>query len=197
MHARRLACFVLGLWLGGGLLVACLTWVNLRMADHMESQASPAVRLEWKARGGNAGALLRYQASEQNREYRRIWDTAQLILGCGFFGVMLFGSRESKSLLGGILLLVVVVALERFVVTPAVTAQGRLLESSLPDATWGETSRYGVLQIGYRAVEGVKWLLTVVLAGRLVFSRKGSGRSRDSRLQLDLVNKANYRGVNR
>jgi hypothetical protein len=196
MHARRFACFVLGLWLGGGLLVAWLTRVNLKMADHLESHARPAARLELKARGANAAALARYQAAEENREFRRVWEIAQLILGCGFFGLMLFGSRESKFLLAGILLLILVVALERFIMTPAITARGRLLDFSVPEAAWGESNRYRVLEISYGAVEGVKWLLTAILAGRLVFSRKGSGRSRDSRRQLDRVDKANYRSVN-
>jgi hypothetical protein len=106
-----------------------------------------------------------------------------------------FGSRESKFLLGGVLLLVLMVALERFLVTPAVTAQGRLLDFA-PGAAPGEYNRYWVLEKSYMAVEGTKWLLTLVLAGRIVFSRKGSGRSRDSRRKLDQVNKPNYSRVN-
>jgi len=53
-----------------------------------------------------------------------------------------------------------------------------------------------VLQTGYLVIEGVKWLFIVALAGQMVFSRKGSGRSRDSRRKLDEINKPNYSRVN-
>jgi hypothetical protein len=196
MHARRFACFVLGLWLGGGIFLAWLTSVNLKTADRLVAQASPAARLQLKTLGPNAPAVLRYQASEENRQYRRRWETVQIILGTLFFGLMLFGSRESKYVLGGIVLLLLMVALERFVVTPAVAAQGRLLDFAAPDAASGERNRYWVLESSYLAIEGVKGLLTMALAAGMVFSRKRSGRSRDSRHKLDQVDKPNYSRVN-
>lgn len=195
MHARRFACFVLGLWLGGGLLVAWLTSVNLQVADHLVNDANPAARLELKVSGPNSRALLRYQAAEENRRYYRIWGAAQLMLGFAFFALMLFGSRESKYLLGGILVLLLLVVFELTLVTPALTAQGRLLDFA--PAASAERNRYWVLENSYRAIEAVKWLFTLLLAGQMVFSRKGSGRSRDSRRKLDDVNKPNYSRVNR
>src|SRR5579883_480650 len=197
MHARRFACFVLGLWLAGGLFVAWLSSVNLQVADRLIAEATPTARLELKVLGSNAPALLRYQASEENRRYYRLWETAQIIFGFAFFALMLFGSQESKTLLGGILLLVLVVVFQRFVVTPSYVAEGRLLDFATGDALLGERTRYGILQSGFYAVEGVKGLLILVLTGRMVFSRKGSGRSRDSRHKLDEVNKPNYGRVNR
>jgi hypothetical protein len=192
MHARRFACFVLGIWLGGGLLVAWLTSVNLKVADRLESRAAPTARLELKAMGPHAAALRRYEAAEENREYYRVWETAQMIGGCAFFALMLFGSRESKTLLCGILLLILLVALERLVISPAVLGQGRLLDFAEPGTNPGEGNRYWVLLMGYRVAEGVKWLLTAGLAGRLVFSRKGSGRTRDSRRRTEQVGQGAY-----
>jgi hypothetical protein len=197
MHARRFACFVLGLWLAGGLFVAWLSSLNLQTADRLVAQASPTARLELKVLGPNARALLRYQASEANRRYYRQWETAQIMLGCAFLALMLFGSQESKFLLAGILLLVLMVVFQRFVVTPAFVAQGRLLDFASPGATSGEHSQYLVLAGGYYGVEGVKWLLILILTGWMVFSRKGSGRSRDSRRQFNGVDKPNYGRVNR
>jgi len=81
-------------------------------------------------------------------------------------------------------------------VTPALTAQGRLVDFAPPDAAAAERNRYWVLQTGYLAIEGVKWLFIVALAGQMVFSRQGSGRSRDSRRKLDEINKPNYSRVN-
>ena len=196
MHARRFACFVLGLWLGGGLLVAWLTWVNQQVADHLVNDSNPAARLELRALGPNSRAVLRYQASEEGRRYYQVWESAQIILGLAFFTLMLFGSRENKYLLAGILVLILLVVFERTLVTPALTAQGRLVDFAPPDAAAAERNRYWVLQTGYLAIEGVKWLFIVALAGQMVFSRQGSGRSRDSRRKLDEINKPNYSRVN-
>jgi hypothetical protein len=183
------------MWLGGSLLVAWLASANLKTAEQLVNRAGPAARLDSKGLATNPRALLRYQAAEENRANQRRWETAQLILGCAFFGLMLFGSQESKFLLGGVLLLLIIVAIEHLLVTPAVTAQGRLLDFARGAAP-GEYNRYWILEKSYMAIEGTKWLLTVVLAGRIVFSQKGSGRSRDSRRKLDLVNKPDYGRVN-
>ncbi len=196
MHARRLACFILGLWLGGNILVAWAAMENLRSADHLVSAALPMARLELKAMGPRAQMLLRYHASEENRSLYRHWETAQLALGAGFFLVMLFGSREDKFLLGGLALLVALVALECFVVTPALSGQGRVLDFVPPDQGAPERNQFWVLQTAHLGIEAAKWALILVLTGQMAFSRKRSGRSRDARRQLNMVDKANHRGVN-
>jgi hypothetical protein len=196
MHARRFACFVLGLWLGGSILVAWMAIENLRSADHLESAALPVARLELKAMGPKAQTLLRYHASEENRSLYRDWETAQLAIGAGFFLVMLFGSREDQFLLGGLALLVALVALEWFVVTPALSGQGRVLDFVPPDQGAQGRNQLWVLQTAHLGIEAAKALLTLALAARMVFSRKRSGRSRDARRQLNMVDKANHRGVN-
>src|SRR5215472_16736923 len=149
MHARRFACFVLGLWLAGGLFMAWVATENFGIADQLASQANPTARLELKAMGPNAHALLRYQASEENRRYFRLWETGQIMLGILFFGLMLFGSRESQFLLGGILLLVVLVMFQRFLLTPEITAAGRLLDFAAPGAATGTRDKFWVLHSAY------------------------------------------------
>ncbi len=196
MHARRFACFVLGLWLGGSILVAWMTMENLRSADYLMSAALPAARLELKAMGPKAQTLLRYQASEANRSLGRNWETAQLAIGACFFLAMLFGSREDQFLLGGLALLVALVTLERLVATPAINGQGRVLDFIPAGQDARERNQLWVLETAHLGIEGAKALLTLVLAARMVFSRKRSGRSRDARRQLNMVDKANHRGVN-
>jgi len=175
-----------------------MAWVatqNFRIADRLAERATPAARLELKVMGPNARTLLRYQASEDNRALFHDWEVAQLLLGTGFFLLMLFGSRESKVLLCGIVLLLVLTAFERFVLTPAVTAQGRVLDFVTAGQQTGDRNQFWVLHSAYVGVELGKWALTLSLAAQMVFSRRRSGRSRDARSELDLVNKANYRRV--
>jgi hypothetical protein len=192
MHARRFACFILGLWLGGSLFMAWVATQNFREVDRLLSQASPEARLQLKTLGPNARTLLRYQASEQNRWYFEMWETCQLILGSLFFLLMLFGSGESKYLLGGILLVILLVCLQRFFLTPEIVARGRVLDFVRPDRDIPERNQFWVLHTGYVGIEVVKWALLTLLAARMVFSRKRSGRSRDSRRDFNMVDKANY-----
>jgi hypothetical protein len=196
MHARRFACFILGLWLGGGILMAWVAMENRRMADRLVAQALPEASLELKALGPKTQTLLRYHAAEANRSLARKWGAAQLILGGGFFLLMLFGSREDQFLLGGIVLLVALAALEYFIVTPAISSQGRVLDFIPADQGSAGRSQLWVLETARLGIEAAKWVLTLALAARMVLSRKRSGRSRDARRELDMVNKANYRSVN-
>jgi len=197
MHARRLACFFLGLWLAGGLFVAWVATQNFRSVDRMLSGANPAATLQLKPFGQEARMILRYHASELNRYYFARWETYQLLFGSFFFCVMLFGSREGKFTLVGVLLMLLLVALQRFIVTPEITALGRLIDFVPADQPSPERNRFWVVHMAYTGVEVGKWILALVLTGQLVFSRRRSGRSRDSRSNLDRVNKADYRGVNR
>ncbi len=150
-----------------------------------------------KPLGDEARVILRYQASEQNRYYFAKWEVIQLFLGSIFFCVMLFGSREDKFTLLGVVLLLVLVAVQRFILTPEITALGRLIDFVPADQQSPERSRFWITHSAYAAVEVGKWVLTLVLAGQMVFSRKRSGRSRDSRSELNRIDEANYRGVNR
>ncbi len=193
MHARRFACFALGLWLGGSLLMWWVAAQNAGAADRVLDQANPMARLQLKPLGDGAALVLRYEATEQTRTEWLAWETMQVGLGGLFFLTMLFGSREHYFLLAGILLMLLLVCLERFAITPEMTAQGRMLDFG-PQGT--ESGRFNVLKASYYGVEAAKFVLGLVLTGSMVFSSKRSGRSRNTRRQLNFVDKSDYRHVN-
>src|SRR4051812_4072938 len=122
MHARRFACFVLGLWLAGGLFMAYVATQNFRGVDRLLSGGNPAAASRLKPLGPQARMLLRYQASEMNRWLFRAWENTQLVGGTVFFFVLLFGSRENKLVLTGILLALGLVLLQRLLITPEIVA---------------------------------------------------------------------------
>jgi hypothetical protein len=197
MHARRLACLLLGIWLGAGLLITFITAQNVKHVDRVLAEASPVARIEMKAMGPNVRNLLRYQAAEQNRWYFSNWTMLQIGIGAAFFMVMLFGSRESAFVLIVIVIMTVLAALQRFLILPEGALLGRLLDFLPGDQGGPDRSRYWVLQTAYYGVEAAKWAAGLVLAGAMVFSRRRSGRSRDSRREFDVVDKSNYRSVDR
>src|SRR5690348_7945786 len=99
MHSRRLACFLLGLWLGTGVFMEWVSRENLAAVDRLLAQPDPAaaVRIAMldKTLGKNeTRLLLRHQASEQNRYYYELWEIVQLVVAAGFFFFLLFGTTE-------------------------------------------------------------------------------------------------------
>ena len=198
MHARRFACFVLGLWLGGSLFLWWSSSADRRAADNLVERANPAARVQLKSMGSSARLLLDYGAAERSRSWRRTWEIGQILCGGLFFLLMLFGSRESHFLLGGILLMVLLVFAERLLLTPELTAEGRLLDFGAVDAAVAAyRAKLRVLETAYGGVEAAKFGLGLALTASLVFSRRRGGRSSDFRRQLNMVDKANYRRVNR
>ena len=85
MHARRFACFLLGLWLAGGLFMAYVATQNFRGVDRLLSGGNPAAASRLKPLGPQARMILRYQASEMNRWLFGAWETTQLVCGTVFF----------------------------------------------------------------------------------------------------------------
>jgi hypothetical protein len=170
MHNRRIACFFVGLWLGGTVL---LTWVasdNLRAIERMIVRPTAAAAPEVTALGPErARTLLTSQATLENHRNLQLWETVQLILGVGFLLFLVLGTHEKPPTLLLATLMLIMVAVQLFV-----------LETQF--------------NIRYVAAESLKWGTGVVLAGRLIIRRSRSG---DTRQDFDLVDKADHRHVNR
>ena len=94
MHSRRLACFILGLWLGGGLLVAWAAADSFRAVDRLFTDASPEARLQLRTLGPSARTLLRYEVAERNRALFHTWERVQLVGGILFFFYLLFAQES-------------------------------------------------------------------------------------------------------
>jgi hypothetical protein len=194
MHSRRVACFLLGIWLGAAILMAWVANESFRSVDRLLAKPSPAALLSIKTLGpAGARLLLRYQASEQNRWLFEAWGTVQLIGGAGFFLFLLLGTREGKYPLILVLLMLVAVLLQLFLLTPAITSLGRLVDFLPTGQPSGERNRFWVMHTAYLIVEVLKWAAGLLLGVRLMRRR---GRSNDAREYLDMVDKADHRHVN-
>jgi hypothetical protein len=196
MRYRRIASFLLGLWLGGGLLMAWMAVESFRSVDQLLAAPSPVIAIQIKALGpGGARALLRHQAAEQNRWYFETWEFLQLILGAGFFSFLLFGTNEGKYSLLLLLLMFLITAAQRFLMTPELSALGRTFEFIPAELPSVERNRFWMLHSVYAGSEFLKWGLGLVLGMLLVFHRHS--RSPDAGHEFDVIDKANHRHINR
>jgi hypothetical protein len=195
MNSRRLACFLLGVWMGAGLLMAWVAAESFGSVDRLLARPHPVATAQFKALGrADARLLLRYQVSEQNRWYFETWEVTQLVMGALFFFFVLFATRENKFALLLILLMIACVLVQRFLLTPAMVSIGRLIDFAPPDTSSGEHNQFLVMHSWYWGVELVKWGLGLALGARLILHRRG--RSGNARQEVDLVDKANHRHIN-
>jgi len=195
MHTRRLACFILGMWLAAGIAVAWLEREDLQTIQDVLSQPDPAVAERVRALGAHETYLLMgHVAAEQRQRTIRSWEDVQLVLGLGFFFFLLFGTREGKLPLAMALLLVGIVLLERFLLTPEALSLARIA-SFAAGASSGEAVRRMVLSSAHEGFEIAKWMVEATLAAVLVLRR--NQRLSDSGDQLDVVDKSDYGHVNR
>lgn len=195
MRTRGLTCLLLGMWLAGGLFLTLIAAENFRAADRMVRDPSGAASLRIKKLGAaDTLLLLRYQASEQNRYYFEVWENVQLALSLLFFFYLLFGTGENKFVLGMSLLLIVVVVLQRFLVTPEMTGLGRLLDFLPTDAPSPHRGRFRVLHATYIALEIGKWIVQAAIAAFVISRTRRT--SRNIRSQLNVVDKPDYGHVN-
>lgn len=199
MHSRRFACFLLGLWLGGALLVAWVASQNFRTGDRLLTTDDPEAMLRLKAVGDAAEgrALIRHAASEENRDLLETWEYAQLFLGLFFFAFLLLGTGEGKISLAMALLMVLIVVIQRFALTPYITGLGRTLDFARNGGPHGEQARFSVLHGIYIGLELAKWAAAALLASILVLQRSRRSGSGHTRKQVNVVDKANHGHIDR
>jgi hypothetical protein len=193
MHYRRIVCFLLGIWLGGGILMA---WYGARSFGTVEtimSQANPVFVAQTKVLGPAETRLaLRYVVAEHNAWLFRTWENMQILLAVLFFCYLLFGTLEGKFSLAAMLAMLVLTAMQRLWISPELGLSGRTMGYIAGDLATQERARFWLLHNAYLVVEALKFGLGIIL-GVIVMSRK---RSVDPMNQFNMIDKANHRHVN-
>jgi len=197
MHPRRLTTFLLGLWLGGGLLVAWVVADSFSSVDRL--LATPSIEAATRLKPIPAPAvrmLFRYEVAERNRTLFQDWEYIQLVGGSLFFFYLLFGTKERKFPIVTVLFMIGLVFLQRFLVTPELISYGRNLDFAPPNAPSNSRERFWLLHNGYLVLEALKWGAALLLAGRNIVAhrRESSEVALD---EFDLIDKSNHGHVNR
>lgn len=177
-----------------------MLWVTAQSASsverHFEEDASVIVLL--KTIGPTAGrALLRHQAMEENRDLVEMWEYAQIFWGVFFFAFLLLGTREGKFPLALALLMLLLVILQRFLLTPELNALGRPLDFAAKGGAAKDQGRYVLVQSISIGLELLKWAAGILLAGMLIFQKPRRRRSGYARQEVDFVDKANHGHIDR
>jgi hypothetical protein len=117
----------------------------------------------------------------------------QIVLGALFFFFLLFGTRLGKFPLAVALLMLLIVIGERMAITPGMEMVGQVTDLN-PDPSHRARLVRDVLNYGYTMAEWTKFALGAVAAVFLVWQEKR--RSVDSRNQVNVIDKADYRHIN-
>jgi hypothetical protein len=193
MHYRRIVCLILGLWLGGGMIMAWFGARSFGTPDRLINQSNPGFVLQTKPLApGMTRAVLRHQVADLNRWLFQSWESLQLAIGVFFFCYLLFGTIEGKFTLLLALLMLVLTAVQRIGMSPTLGVLGSSLDYLPPETIASERAKFWLLHSAYIGVELVKLGLGIIVCA-LVLRR---GRSVDPLNQFNMVDSAKHRHVN-
>jgi hypothetical protein len=165
MFSRRLATFVLGIWMGCCALVDILALEGHRITRQVLDNPSPEVKgVLTKAGDAPVATLTHHVASEQTRATFETWEQAQMILAL-IMVIMLVFTDQRKILaiaMCGAMFLVVVA--QHFGVTPDLNIVGRSADFLAENASFNVRTQIWTLTQIYGALETFKLVVGGVLA---------------------------------
>jgi hypothetical protein len=169
MHTRRLASLFIGAWLAASILMDFVVISNFRQVDEFLTAPSPLAVQQIHSMGGKTEAriFLRHEVGELNRYLFEQWEYAQIVLGVALLGVFLFGHGDtSKAGLVLTICMLVVVLIDRTILTPQITTLGRLLD--YPNTPGADKSLFWTLHGTYSGLELLKLAFGLGVAGILL-----------------------------
>ncbi len=177
MHIRRLTSLLLGAWLAGSLFMWMVATQNFRSVDRLLASPSAQAKIRIDKLGQDqARLLLRHHVGEQNRWYFETWEMAQLALGVLVLLALFFGSSDRAGLWLALVMLVVV-GIQHWILTPEVVRLGRAIDFTSVDQPSAERTRFWMLHGAYSGTELLKLALGAVVSAKLVLGgrRRRSG----------------------
>jgi hypothetical protein len=170
MHFHRLAALLLGAWLSGSVFMDMVATQNFRSVDRLLAAPPMQVAGRIQALGGHDAArvFLRYQVSEQNRWYFEVWERVQIALGAALFLVLAFGASPKRLALLLTFLMLAMVLVMHFFLTPEITRLGRTFDF----APAADRTRFWTLHGMYSAGELIKLGVGILVAVRLLMRAK-------------------------
>lgn len=192
MHTRRIATFLLGVWIGCSLFMDFLSLQNLRAAEWLISGASqPAAKRLKMLTQEDANLLMRYEGAEMNRRYTASWETVEIALGLALGVFTFMGTQKRWFPLVLCVIMLAAVIFQMIAISPELAFRGRETDFPPGNTTFGAQASVWSVQQMFGIVEAVKLLLGGVLLSYLFVFRSG----RRIRTRLDAVERPHHSHV--
>ncbi len=165
MFSRRLATFVLGIWMGCCALVDFLALEGHRVVTQLLDSPSADVR-DILNKAGNAaiGPLMHHAASEQTRALMATWEAAQLVIALIMLVTLIV--TEQRKILAILMCaaMTLLVLIQHFAITPEMNILGRSVDFQAESTSFTVRSQAWTLTQMYGGLETFKLVIGGVLA---------------------------------
>lgn len=185
-----MATFLLGVWLGCSVFMGFVVLENLHSASLViAAPVEPVSRILSTLGQDPVEQLLRHHAAQQTRNLLYLWGRAQLALGLAL-GICLYFATQKRTLsLVLCAIMLAVVMLQVFAVTPELSFRGREADFAQDQAASVGTVRLLILYQMLLISEGVKLVVGGILTSYLLTfrtSRRRAGQTRaDAEAEID------------
>ena len=193
MHTRRVATFILGVWLGGSLMMLLLQTANLHFtASLLATPSDQAAEFLKHGAQQDYALMMHYQAAEQNRRYEDIWEDVEFGLGAILAATLFLGTQRRIFPMAICGLMLVMLIFEHVGVTPSLGYRGR--ETDFPPGNAAVDALVRMYALGqiFAWVEGSKLVLGILLAGYLFIFR-----ARRIRVKSDSIDQPHHSQIAR
>ena len=147
---------------------------NLLIVDKiMETPPGPVAKDMEDLGADITKQLFRFQASETNRFLFAVWEVLQIGLAAAFLSAALFTAHRSTYLLIVSTMMIGIVVVQAFYISPAMASLGRAYDFLPSTAASPERDHYQSYYVMHNLLEILKVLLGLTLAARLLFDRYG------------------------
>jgi hypothetical protein len=196
MHARRFACMLLGMWMAGSALMTWITADSVYAAPRILATHSPDFGARLQSMGREESRmLLAYPVRQQAAWWMQEWGDFEIAFGVGFLLFLLLGTREGKVTLAVALAPLAVAIFQRAFITPHLLYLGGLLDFVSPNMMVAERGQFDAVRMGFILVEVLEQVAGGILAVLLI--GRQHGRSGLTRQEVDAIDEADHRHVNR
>jgi hypothetical protein len=180
MNSRRIACALIGLWLGAMIAVALIAASNFRIVNQMLTNPQPELAAYLKIIGPDRMRMLfRHEAGEVNRALFEAWGLVQILITLLLFGLLLFGTKVGRVVLGMSLFTIILSTVMHLAITPSIVGYGRSLDFVGPDREPALRQRVQAFHSAYSTMAGLNALVGLGMLGMMARERRRRGAGRD------------------
>jgi hypothetical protein len=170
-RSRRLAVFLLGLWMGGIVAISIAAPASFRSVEKVMAERPEIVTAATDKLGPvTMRDILRYQVAETNRMMFTIWGWVQCFLSLALLLLLIFLSNAGRLSLLCSGLMSAVAALANFVLIPRIVELARTNIKGV-----GSAERFELMHSGFTTFQAAILVLGLVLLFSLFRRRERTG----------------------